>query len=203
VFDHLQQAGLKCFLFQREVKLLEHIVSKDGVALEPAKVQAVQDWPATTGVTEMKRFLGLCSYYHRFIREFADIAHPLHQCAEKTHPFVWTSEANEAFVDLKRALTEAPLLSYPNPDECFRTGHRYQQSCSWCCSLTVARGEGVSSGLLQPSVESSRASILHHQERVACSCQSCQTFPSLPLWQIVRSLNRPCSPTLAAIISSS
>ena len=124
VFDHLQSAGLKlspkkCFLFQREVKFLGHIVSRDGVAMDPAKVQAVQDWPAPTGVTEVKRFLGLCSYYRRFIRGFADIAHPLHQCVEQTHPFVWTSEANEAFVNLKRALTEAPLLSYPNPDDAF------------------------------------------------------------------------------------
>ena len=87
--------------------------------MHPIKVQEVQDWPAPTGVTEVKRFLGFCSYYRRFIRGFADIAHPLHQCAEKTHPFVWTSEANEAFVDLKRALTEAPLLSYPNPDDVF------------------------------------------------------------------------------------
>jgi len=83
VFDRLQLAGLKfspkkCFLFQREVKFLGHIVSKDGVAMDPVKVQAVQDWPAPTGVTEVKRFLGFCSYYHRFIRGFADIAHPLH-----------------------------------------------------------------------------------------------------------------------------
>jgi len=98
------------------VTFLGCIVTEDGVAVDPAKVQAVQDWPATTGVTEVKRFLDLC---HCFIRGFADIAHPLHQCAEKTHPFVWTSEfeANGAFVDLKHALTKAPLLSYPNLDD--------------------------------------------------------------------------------------
>jgi len=101
------------------VTFLGHIVSRDGVAMDPAKVQAVQNWPVPTGVTEMKRFLGFCSYYRHFIRGFADITHPLHQYAEKTHPFVWTSEANGAFVDLKCALTEAPLLSYPNPDDAF------------------------------------------------------------------------------------
>ena len=79
VFDHQQLAGLKlspkkCFLFQRGVKFLGHIVSKDGVAIVPAKVQAVQDWPTPTGVTEVKRFLGSCSYYRSFIRGLADIA---------------------------------------------------------------------------------------------------------------------------------
>ena len=65
----------------------------------------------------MKRFLGLCSYYHRFIRGLADIAHPLHQYGEKLQPFVWTNEVNKAFLYLKQALTEAPILSYPNPDD--------------------------------------------------------------------------------------
>ena len=66
VFDRLQSAGLKlspkkCFLFRREVKFLGHIVSKDGMAMDLVKVQAVWDWPAPTGVTEVKRFLGFCS----------------------------------------------------------------------------------------------------------------------------------------------
>ena len=119
-----QSAGLKlspkkCYLFQREVKFLGHVVSKDGVAMDPAKVQAVQDWPTPTSATEVKRFLGLCSYYRRYIRGFADIAYPLHQCAEKPQPFAWTSEVNRAFLYLKRVLTEAPILNYPTPDDQF------------------------------------------------------------------------------------
>lgn len=87
--------------------------------MDPAKIQAVQDWPTPTSATEVKRFLGLCSYYRRFIRGFADVAHPLHQCAEKPQPFVWTNEVNQAFLYLKHALTGAPILSYPNPDDQF------------------------------------------------------------------------------------
>ena len=87
--------------------------------MDPPKVQAVQDWPTPTNATEVKRFLGLCSYYRHYIRGFADIAYPLHQCAEKPQPFVWTSEVNRAFLYLKRVLTEAPILNYPTPDDQF------------------------------------------------------------------------------------
>ena len=84
VFDRLQAAGLKlspkkCSLFQKEVKFLGHIVSRDGVAVDLEKVRTVQDWPTPS---EVKRFLGLCSYYHCFIKGFADIAYPLHHCTE-------------------------------------------------------------------------------------------------------------------------
>ena len=124
VFERLQSAGLKlspkkCSLFRREVKYLGHVVKKQGVTMDPEKVQAVQEWPRPTNTTEVKRYLGLCSYYRRFIKGFADIAQPLHQCTEKMQPFNWTPEAEQAFLRLKQALTEAPVLGYSNPNDPF------------------------------------------------------------------------------------
>ena len=124
VFERLQSAGLKlspkkCSLFRKEVKYVGHVVKKQGVTMDPEKVQAVQEWPRPTNATEVKRFLGLCSYYRRFIKGFADIAQPLHQCTEKIQSFNWTPEVEQAFLKLKHALTEAPVLGYPNPDDPF------------------------------------------------------------------------------------
>ena len=120
VFKSLRKAKLKlspkkCTLFKREVKFLGHTVSGEGVAPDPGKVEAVAQWPRPTTPEEIKRFLGLCSYYRRFVPSFAEIAHPLHQLAT-ANPFDWTQEAEDAFQKLKLALTNPPILAYPDPN---------------------------------------------------------------------------------------
>ena len=70
--------------------------------------------PRPSTVSEVRRFLGLCSYYRRFVPNFADLAHPLHQCTEHTQIFNWNDELENSFVSLKKALTEAPVLGYPD-----------------------------------------------------------------------------------------
>lgn len=124
VFQHLQKAKLKlspqnCNLFQRQVKYLGHIVSEKGVATDGDKVQSIQTWPRPTTASEVRQFLGLCSYYRRFIANFADIAQPLYNCTEKSRSFHWTAEAEQAFQNLKQLLTSAPILGYPDPDGYF------------------------------------------------------------------------------------
>ena len=121
VFQRLQIASLKlspqkCTLFQRQTKYLGHIVSGDGVATDGEKVHCILTWPRPTNVSEVRQFLGLCSYYRRFISNFADIAHPLYQCTEKSCNFHWTPETEQAFQNLKQLLTSAPVLGYPDPD---------------------------------------------------------------------------------------
>ena len=120
VFQRLKSANLKlnpkkCALFQKEVQYLGHIVSAEGVAPDPAKIEAVKTWPRPSCVKDVKGFLGLASYYRRFIAGFADIAAPLHQYTQKESPFVWSKEAEDAFDKLKAVLTETPVLAYPDP----------------------------------------------------------------------------------------
>ena len=118
VLQHFRKASLKlnpkkCSLLQKEVRYLDHVVSESGIATDPEKVEAV-NCGQPPQVLEIRSFVGLCSYYHRFISGFSDIAQPLLQCAEKT--ITWTPQAEDAFQRLKQALTEAPILSYPIPD---------------------------------------------------------------------------------------
>ena len=87
VFSRLKGAGLKlkpkkCTLFQEKVLYLGHVVSKDGIATDQAKIDRVRDWPVPCSVKEVRSFLGLCSYYRRFVKHFATVASPLHQLTQ-------------------------------------------------------------------------------------------------------------------------
>ena len=121
VFQRLLEANLKlkppkCSLFRREVKFLGHIVCGAGIRTDPAKIEAVQEWPVPISAKQIRSFLGLCSYYRRFIHGFADLARPLHKLTEKSTPFQWTDECQLSFQRLKAALTSAPVLAYPRPE---------------------------------------------------------------------------------------
>ena len=124
MFSRLRDAGLKlspkkCHLFQQSVTFLGHIFTSEGISTDSEKVRAVNEWPVPTNASELRSFLGLCSYYRRFVGGFAEIARPLHRLTEKDTHFVWTAECAEAFQRLKRALTSAPVLSYPTTTEPF------------------------------------------------------------------------------------
>ena len=101
----------KCKLFAREVEFLGHIVSADGIKTDSIKVKAVKDWPMPVSVSEVKSFIGFCSYYRRFIEGFAQIAKPLHRLTEKGITFVWGDDCQVAFKELKKKLTTAPTLA--------------------------------------------------------------------------------------------
>ena len=96
-----------------------HIVSRDGIQADPAKTSALRQYPVPKSVTEPKSFLGLCSYYRRYVRDFAAIARPLHQLTEKTNEFHWNPEAQKAFEQLKDCLRSTPILAFPSMKEPF------------------------------------------------------------------------------------
>ncbi|KAL5479422.1 hypothetical protein EMCRGX_G022942 [Ephydatia muelleri] len=86
----------KCFFLRERVQYLGHIVSKDGIEADPDKLRKVQCWPTPQNVREVQQFLGLANYYRRFIRNFAEVARPLHRLTERSASvFQWTIQCQE------------------------------------------------------------------------------------------------------------
>jgi hypothetical protein len=103
----------KCRFWEKEVKFLGHIISKEGIAVDPEKVRAVREWKQPTTVTEVRSFLGLAGYYRRFIEGFSRIAIPMTRLTKKDVDFIWTDDCERSFQQLKHLLTTAPVLVIP------------------------------------------------------------------------------------------
>ena len=119
VFSCLANAGLKlqpskCELVHREVNFLGYVVSADGISADPKKVSAVIDFPKPKDLKALRAFIGLTSYYRRFVPCFSTVAQPLYQLTRKDEPFVWSDTCEDAFNQLKTSLTVAPVLAYPH-----------------------------------------------------------------------------------------
>ncbi len=107
----------KCQFMRREVSFLGHMVSPAGVSMQQHKVQAVNDWPPLQSVKDVRSFLGLANFYRRFVHRYSHIAQPLTALTQTAdgQAWRWGAAEQEAFDDLKRALTTAPLLAHPDP----------------------------------------------------------------------------------------
>ena len=106
----------KCCLFQRRVNFLGHVLTEDGIEVQPDKAAAVENWPLPRNLTELRSFVGLCSYYRRFISGFASMAAPLHELTRKNVRFNWGQEQDAAFKQLKERLISAPVLGMPRDE---------------------------------------------------------------------------------------
>ena len=105
----------KCQFSQESVKFLGHIVSARRTEPDPSKVEAVRNFAIPSFLTDVRAFIGIASYYRRFIKNFADIAAPLHNLAKcGKQEFSWTPSADRAFKELKSHLCSAPILSLPD-----------------------------------------------------------------------------------------
>jgi len=103
----------KCEFWLDKVAFLGHVISRDGVHVDPSKVEAVQNWPRPTSVREIRSFLGLAGYYRRFVKDFSKVAAPLTRLTQKNVRFEWSEACERSFQQLKDSLTSAPVLSLP------------------------------------------------------------------------------------------
>ncbi|XP_050884689.1 uncharacterized mitochondrial protein AtMg00860-like [Lathyrus oleraceus] len=103
----------KCEFWLEEVKFLGHVISKEGIVVDPSKVEVVVSWERPKTATEIRSFVGLAGYYRRFIEGFAKIVAPLTQLTRKNHIFAWTEQCEKSFQLMKEKLTASPVLVLP------------------------------------------------------------------------------------------
>ncbi|GFX46284.1 retrovirus-related Pol polyprotein from transposon 297 [Trichonephila clavipes] len=124
VFTLLRDAGLtlnkeKCHFARDKLKYLGLIISKEGIETDNKKIQAITEMKPPKNNREVSKFLGMTGWYQKFIPRYADICEPLYQLKKKGAKFNWSGEAQDSFDQIKRTLTEAPILQLPNFSEQF------------------------------------------------------------------------------------
>ena len=199
VFQRLKSANLKlnpkkCALFPKEVKHLGHIANATWVAPDSAKIEAVKTWPRPSCVKDVKGFLGLASYYRRFIAGFADIAAPLHQYTKKEEaPFVWSREPEEAFDKLKAVLTKTPVLAYPDMCLPFILDTDASNTGIGAVLSQSMNGRERPVAFFSQTLGQAQKNYCVTRKEVLAVVKVHQTVPRVPLWPEIHCLHRSFS----------
>ncbi|GKB81551.1 putative reverse transcriptase domain-containing protein, partial [Tanacetum coccineum] len=109
----------KCEFWLSKVQFLGHVIDSEGIHVDPAKIESIKDWASPKTPTEIRQFLGLASYYRRFIEGFSNIAKPMTKLTQKSVKFDWGEKAEAVFQLLKQKLCSAPILALPEGSENF------------------------------------------------------------------------------------
>ena len=157
VIARLRSANLKlkpskCNFIRPEVEYLGHVITAGGLKTNPRLTNAVLEFPRPSSVHDVRRFLGMSSYYRRFIRNFSKIAQPLHSLTQKGTHFEWTAECDEAFKSLKERLATPPVLAFPSFDDDFTL-----ETDASVLGLGVILSQTKADGRLHPVAYASRA----------------------------------------------
>ena len=129
VLERLQREKLlinvkKCTFMKTKLVYLGFVISRDGLKMDPKKVQAIIDWPSPRNILEVRSFHGLASFYRKFIKNFSGIcAYIVEKIKKEKQPFQWTAEAERSFQFLKKKITEKPVLKLPD------FNHPFQVKC--------------------------------------------------------------------------
>jgi hypothetical protein len=109
----------KCEFFQKQIHYLGHVLSEEGVAIEPDKIKSIMEWTTPKDILDIRSFMGLEGYYRRFIKGFSKIGCPITTVQKKGIKFTWTQKCEESFQTLKHLLTHAPMLKIDDPKDDF------------------------------------------------------------------------------------
>ena len=109
----------KCSFAQDKLIFLGFVVSSNGIEVDNSKIEAIKNWPTPTNVGHVRSFHGLAGFYRRFVKDFSTIAYPLNEITKKNVLFVWGKAQQFSFDELKRRLTQAPLLALPDFSQTF------------------------------------------------------------------------------------
>ncbi|GBG91903.1 hypothetical protein CBR_g53962 [Chara braunii] len=184
VLHALKDARLKVALEKSEfilseISFLGYIVTVDGLKPDPRKVAAIQEAPAPVTLTQVRAFLGLASYYRRFIKGFASIAKPLMNLLKKEEQLIWTLEWEAVFQALKEALTSAPVLARPDLTRPFAP-YTYWQPQAISAVLTQHGADGREQVIEYASKTLSQAQANYEACKGECLavCSRCQAVKS-------------------------
>ena len=108
-----------CRSVQKEIHYLGHIISDEGISVDPEKVKAIMEWPVPKNAHEVRSFMGLAGYYQRFVEGFSKIVKPITNLQCKGVKYEWTEECDSAFIEIKRLLTSAPILRVSDMEKDF------------------------------------------------------------------------------------
>ncbi|GJR05459.1 putative reverse transcriptase domain-containing protein [Tanacetum coccineum] len=131
----------KCEFWLKEVQFLGHVVNRDGIHVDPSKVESVKNWKTPESPTEIRSFLGLAGYYRRFIENFSKIAKPLTLLTQKNKTYVWGDKQDEAFHILKEKLCNTPVLALPDGPNDFVVYCYASKQGFWC--VLMQRGKVI------------------------------------------------------------
>lgn len=144
VFARLRQFGLganreKCVFVRQSVRYLGHLLTPDGISVDPEKTSAIAELPPPRNVKQIQSFHQACSWYRRFIENFAEISRPLSELTKKNAPFIWTDKQQKSFEMLKTLLTTTPILRQADENKPFsiRT-----DASSYAMGAVLIQGEG-------------------------------------------------------------
>ena len=100
----------KCYFFWKEIHYLGHIISSEGISIDPEKVKAIMEWPVPKNSHEVRIFMGLAGFYQIFVEGFSKIVKPITTLQHKGVRYEWNEEFDSSFIEIKRLLTSAPIL---------------------------------------------------------------------------------------------
>nr|AAM00970.1 Putative retroelement [Oryza sativa Japonica Group]ABB47126.1 retrotransposon protein, putative, Ty3-gypsy subclass [Oryza sativa Japonica Group] len=140
----------KCDFWLTEVKFLGHVITAQGVAVDPSNVESVTKWTPPKTVSQIRSFLGLAGYYRRFIENFSRIARPMTQLLKKDEKFKWTAECDKSFEELKKKLVSAPVLILPDQMKDFQVYCDASRHGLGCVLMQEGRVVAYASRQLRP-----------------------------------------------------
>eukprot|EP00253_Pinus_taeda_P011330 PITA_11330 len=163
----------KCDFFKEEIQYLGHVITKEGIAVDPEKIKTIMEWPIPKDVADIRSFMGLAGYYRRFVEGFSRITYPITSLQKKGKIFKWTSECQQSFDRLKHLLTTAPILSIADPNKDYMV-------------CTDASKEGVGGVLMQEGkviAYESRKLKEHEQRYSAYDLELTAIIHALKMWR--------------------
>eukprot|EP00253_Pinus_taeda_P022079 PITA_22079 len=172
--EHQLYAKLsKCDFYKEEIQYLGHVISKEGIVVDPEKIKTILDWPVPKDVADIRSFMGLAGYYRRFVEGFSRVAYPITSLQKKGRTFRWSSECQQSFERLKQLLTSAPVLSIADPNKDYVV-------------CTNASGEGVGGVLMQEGkviAYESRKLKEHEQKYSAYDLELAAVIHAFKMWR--------------------